>query len=55
MSVWEIGTWLASIVLGPGALLVFFLFLRDARKIVQRLEEDRESRNSKSEIRNKFK
>jgi hypothetical protein len=41
MSVWEIGTWLASIILGPGALLVFLVFLRDARNILQRLEEDR--------------
>jgi hypothetical protein len=41
MSIWEIGTWLASIILGPGALLIFLLFLRDARKILQRLEEDR--------------
>jgi hypothetical protein len=40
MSVWEIGTWLAFIILAPGALLVFCLFLRDIRKILQQLEED---------------
>lgn len=39
MSVWEIGTWLACIILGPGALVVFLLFLRDARKILQRMNE----------------
>lgn len=39
MSLWEIGTWLACIVLGPGALAVFFLFLRDARKILQGLNQ----------------
>lgn len=37
MNIWELGTWLACAILGPGALLVFLFFLRDARNIVKQL------------------
>jgi hypothetical protein len=40
MTLWELGTWLAIVVLGPGALAVFLLFLRDARDILRQLEEE---------------
>jgi hypothetical protein len=39
MSVWEIGTWLAVVILGPGALAIFILFLRDAKRIVREMKE----------------
>ncbi len=44
MSMWEIGTWLACIVLGPGALAIFLFFLRDARKMLQGLEKQSSDR-----------
>ncbi len=37
MNIFEIGSWLACAVLGPGALVVFWFFLRDARDIVKQL------------------
>jgi hypothetical protein len=45
MSIWEIGTWLAVVVLGPGALAVFVFFLRDARTILQQLGKKDEENN----------
>ena len=39
MNILEIGTWLSCAVLGPGALVVFLFFLRDARNIVKQLEQ----------------
>ncbi len=42
MTLWEIGTYLALIILGPGALAVFIFFLRDARKIIRQMERDEE-------------
>jgi hypothetical protein len=39
MNSWEIWTWLAVLVLGPGALAVFLLFLRDARRILRDLKD----------------
>lgn len=39
MNIWEFSTWLACAVLGPGALIVFWFFLRDARNIVKQLGE----------------
>jgi hypothetical protein len=39
MNLWEIGTWLAVIVLGPGAVGVFVLFLRDAKRIVREMKD----------------
>ena len=29
MTVWDVMTWLAIAVLGPGALIIFLAFLRD--------------------------
>jgi hypothetical protein len=29
MTIWDVATWLAIAVLGPGALVVFVAFLRD--------------------------
>jgi hypothetical protein len=29
-------TWIAIVVLGPGSIAVFLLFLRDARRILRR-------------------
>jgi hypothetical protein len=43
MTGWEIGTWLAILVLGPGALAVFCFFLRDARRIVRELRNEKGS------------
>lgn len=39
MNAWEIWTWLAVLILGPGALIVFILFLRDGKKILRELNE----------------
>jgi len=48
MDIWEIGTWLSVVILGPGALLVFLFFLLDARRILRELEkEDSEERNER--------
>ena len=41
MNLWEIGTWVACAILGPGALIVFLFFLRDARKIISQLDEEK--------------
>lgn len=40
MSIWEIWTWLAVIILGPGALAVFVFFLLGARRILRQLEKE---------------
>ncbi|HWO41061.1 MAG TPA: hypothetical protein VNO43_04585 [Candidatus Eisenbacteria bacterium] len=40
MNMWEIGTWLSVIILGPGALFVFLFFLRDARRMLRELEKE---------------
>ena len=34
MTVWDAGTWLAVLVLGPGAAVVFVAFLRDLRRLL---------------------
>jgi hypothetical protein len=34
MSGWEAMTWAAILALGPGAVIVFVAFLRDARRIL---------------------
>jgi hypothetical protein len=34
MSAWDALTWAAIVVLGPGAVIVFAAFLRDARRIL---------------------
>ena len=39
MSIWEISTWIAVAILGPGAIAVFVLFWRDARRILRELEK----------------
>lgn len=41
MNRWEIWTWLAVLVLGPGAIAVFVLFLRDAGKILRELKDSK--------------
>jgi hypothetical protein len=42
MSAWEIGTWLAVLILGPGALVIFFLFLRDIRRMLRELDKPKD-------------
>jgi hypothetical protein len=34
MSLWDVATWAAILVLGPGAVVVFVAFLRDARRLL---------------------
>lgn len=34
MTAWDAGTWLAVLVLGPGAVVVFVAFLRDLRRLL---------------------
>ena len=34
MTAWDVGTWLAARVLGPGAVIVFAAFLRDLRRLL---------------------
>jgi hypothetical protein len=34
VSAWDAGTWLAVLVLGPGAVVVFVAFLRDLRRLL---------------------
>lgn len=41
MSGWQIWTWLTVGILGPGAVLVFCLFLRDAAKLLRELTKDK--------------
>ena len=36
---WEIWTWLAILILGPGAVAVFILFLRDGKKFLKELKD----------------
>jgi len=40
MSSWEIWTWLAAAILGPGAVTVLVLFLRGARRMLRQLEKE---------------
>jgi hypothetical protein len=35
MIVWDLLTWLAIAVLGPGTLIIFVLFLRDLRGLLR--------------------
>jgi hypothetical protein len=39
VSAWEIGTWLAVTILGPGAVAIFIFFLRDAKRIMREIKE----------------
>jgi hypothetical protein len=34
LTAWDVGTWLAVLVLGPGAVVVFVAFLRDLRRLL---------------------
>jgi hypothetical protein len=34
MTGWDVLTWAAILVLGPGAVVVFVAFLRDARRLL---------------------
>ena len=34
MSVWDVATWAAVVILGPGAVIVFVAFLRDLRRLL---------------------
>ena len=36
MTVWDVMTWLAIAVLGPGALIIFVAFLRDLARPASR-------------------
>lgn len=40
MSGWDALTWASIVVLGPGAVIVFAAFLRDARRILGRGPSD---------------
>jgi hypothetical protein len=42
MSGWDAVTWAAVLVLGPGAVVVFVAFLRDARRILDESRSDDE-------------
>lgn len=35
MSAWDLATWATVVVLGPGAVVVFAAFLRDARRMLR--------------------
>ena len=37
MSSWSIWTWTAILILGPGALVIFIWFLRDAKRLIQQI------------------
>lgn len=39
MTNWEIWSWLALIILGPGALAIFAFFLRDGRKLLREIKK----------------
>lgn len=34
LTAWDVATWLAVLVLGPGAVVVFVAFLRDLRRLL---------------------
>lgn len=34
MSVWDVATWAAVLILGPGGVIVFVAFLRDLRRLL---------------------
>jgi len=40
MSVWDAVTWAAILTLGPGAVVVFVAFLRDARRLLDERRVD---------------
>jgi hypothetical protein len=42
MSVWDAATWATVAILGPGAVVVFLAFLKDARRLLRdaRREDD---------------
>jgi hypothetical protein len=39
LTVWDVMTWLAIAVLGPGALIIFVAFLRDLARPASRQHE----------------
>ncbi|MGH7277628.1 MAG: hypothetical protein ACREJG_02985 [Candidatus Rokuibacteriota bacterium] len=41
MSVWDVATWAALVILGPGSIVIFIAFLRDLRRLFPRAEGDR--------------
>ena len=41
MSYWEMFTWLTVIVLGIGSLLVFLLFVKDIKVILEKFRGDK--------------
>lgn len=41
MSGWRVWTWLAVLILGPGALAVFVFFLRDIAKLLREIKREK--------------
>ena len=39
MSNWELFTWISVIILGPGAIFVFILFLRDLPELLRKTDK----------------
>jgi|TARA_B100000749_G_C18422843_1_gene464264 hypothetical protein len=40
MSNWELFTWISVIILGPGAIIVFILFLRDLPELLRKTDKN---------------
>ena len=40
MSKWELFTWISVIILGPGSILVFILFLRDLPALLRKTNKE---------------
>lgn len=43
MTPWDVLTWASVLVLGPGAVFVFVAFLRDARRLLRRAQDDHDA------------
>ena len=40
MSNWEMFTWLTVIILGTGSILVFILFVKDIKRILEKFQKE---------------
>ncbi len=39
MTGWGLWTWISVFILGPGALVIFIWFLRDAKRLIRQIGE----------------
>lgn len=40
MNRWDLWTWIAILILGPGAIVIFLAFLRDVKKLLRDLKDN---------------